>query len=117
MSVILRLLGAELVLTVCGGCWARPCASNAGRVSWKTPASAAASTVFLKILRRLMTPIWLLRGCGIILYYPKIAESGDRRGTGYCGRGGARGDSNSRPTDSKLATLSNCASREPGTRR
>src|ERR1035437_4650561 len=62
MSVILRLLGAELVLTVWGGCWARPCASNAGRVSWKTPASAAASTVLLKILRRLMTPMWLLRG-------------------------------------------------------
>src|SRR5450759_5639711 len=81
MSVILRLLGAELVLTVWGGCWARPCASNTGRVSWKMPASAAASTVFLKILRRLMTPIWLLRWFDITRYYPKIAESEHGRGT------------------------------------
>src|ERR1017187_6248243 len=103
MSVILGLLGAELVLTVWGGCWARPCASNLGLVSWKTPASAAASTDCLNILRRLMTPIWLLRWFDITRYYPKIAESGDGRGNGvrreiWC----ARRDSNSRPTDSKL---------------
>src|ERR1035437_7572174 len=80
MSVILRLLGAELVLTVWGGCWARHCASNAGRVSWKTPASAAAATGFLKILRRLMTPIGLLLWFDTTRYYQKIAKSEHGRG-------------------------------------
>jgi hypothetical protein len=31
-------------------------------------------------LRRLMTPIWLLRWFDITRYYPKIAESGNGRG-------------------------------------
>jgi hypothetical protein len=69
MSVILRSLGAEFVFTVAGGWAARPCASNLGATSLKTPLAATAlAAARFRALRRLMAPTLLSLMRAILLW-------------------------------------------------
>ena len=57
MSVIFRLLGAELVFTLLDGATGRPCASSFCGVSFSRLAMAARPAAFFIILRRVVTLI------------------------------------------------------------